>query len=371
MGFFTKKAQGVVLIDISSASVGGAFMYEKEGEVPALCYTTRQYVERRTGEEVEDATIRTLKSVCDALVSEGAACLYREVGNAHIGMVLASVSAPWQETAVRTVSINGDHSFVFTRALVQKALRATPPSLDRIVSDTSVISMTLNGYQIEQPWGRRADRADLTVLTSTLDRAIAKSIETTLRGAFHSHTIEITAFAPVAYAVVSNLYPHQEDFVLIDVAGSATNAIIVKQGVLAGVHSIEKGAHDLLASARDVDGIKVVKSVRHTIPEHTTAQAEEVWLTAMKGVLSDFASEHPLPRTVFLLADEFARDFLKRLIDSSSLRSLWLSDEPLSVIPLAPEHTANTMRSRGLAEGDIYLSMLALFYQERIKVSQK
>lgn len=371
MWFLDKKEQGIVLIDISSASVGGAFLYEKKGQVPALCYTTRHYVERRKGEAVEAATMRTLQSVCNALTAEGAACLYREIGSGHIAMVLASVSAPWQETAVRTISIKDDHSFVFTRALVQKALLATPPALDRIISDTSVISMTLNGYEVDQPWGRRADRADLTVLTSTLDRVVAKDIETVIRNTFHSHALEITAFAPVAYAVISNLYPHQEDFVLIDVAGSATNAIIVKQGVLAGVRSIEHGVQELLAIARDVDGIKLTKPGKHASPEHRAAEAEGVWLTAMKGLLADFASEHPLPRTVFLLADESARDYLKGLIDTSSLRTLWLSNDPLSVIPLAPEHTARNMRSRGQAEGDLYLSMLALFYQERIKVTKK
>mgnify|MGYP001575869824 FL=1 len=86
-------------------------------------------------------------------------------------------------------------------------------------------------------------------------------------------------------------------------------------------------------------------------------------------MLANFASEHPLPQTVFLLADEDARDFLKRLIDESTLRTLWLSEEPLSVIALTPEHTTSVVRARGMAEGDIFLSMLALFYQDRLSTS--
>lgn len=371
MGFFEKKAWGVVLIDISSASVGGAFMYEKAGQVPVLCYTARHYVNKREGEKIADATIRTLEGMCAALVSEGAACLYREAGTAHIDMVLASVSAPWQDTAVRTVSINGDHSFVFTRALMQKAVLETPATRDRVVSDTSIISTSLNGYEMDKPWGRRADRADVTVLTSTLDREIAKDITTTIRRAFHSHTVDITAFAPVAYAVIGNLYPHQEDFVLIDVADMATNAIIVKKGVLAGVRSIPRGVRDSSLARRATGSSEVMDLRGSADPSTKYAEAEALWLADMKQVLADFASEHPLPRSVFLLADEHDREALKRLIDSSTLRTLWLSDEPLSVIPLAPEHTANVVRARGLAEGDIYLSMLALFYRERIKNNEK
>ena len=375
MGLFNKKERGAVLIDIGSSSVGGAFLYEKQGEVPTLCYTTRQDVERRDDEEIGEATVRTLKSVCDSLVSEGAACLYRVAGNAHIDTVLASVSAPWQETVVSTVSINEGAPFVFTRALMQKAVSATPPSVDRVISDTSVIATSLNGYVTDQPWGKRAERADLTVLTSTLDKVVMRGINTALRKAFHAHTIEITAFAPVAYAVLSDLYPLQKEFVLIDVSGTATDAILVKKGVIAGVSSIPKGVHDLLAAARGAARTPgnsiVIDPARNASFGPKVAEAEAVWLSGMKKMLTEFASEHPLPRSVFLLADEGTRDFLKRLLDSSTLRTLWLSEEPLSVIPLAPEHTASVVRARGLAEGDIFLSMLALYYKERLAQPQK
>jgi predicted RNA methylase len=370
MGFFNKKERGAVLIDIGSSSVGGAFMYEKQGEPPVLCYTIRQDVERRDDEEIGEATTRTLSNVCDMLVSEGAACLYREAGNAHIDMVLASVSAPWQETKVSTVSIHEEVPFVFSRALMQKAVSATPPSVDRVVSDTSVIATALNGYITEQPWGKRAERADLTVLTSTLDKAIMRGITTTLRKAFHAHRIEITAFAPVAYAVLSNLYPLQKEFVLIDVSGTATDALLVKNGIIAGVHSIPSGVHDLLVAARgaakNTGNSIVIDPARNAGFGPKVAEAESVWLSGIKKMLTEFASEHPLPRSVFLLADEGTRDFLKRLLDTSTLRTLWLSDEPLSVIPLAPEHTASVVRARGLAEGDIFLSMLAIYYKERL-----
>lgn len=371
MGFFASKPRGVVLVDIGSATVGGSFMHLEKGKSPVLCYTTRADVIPREGEDTTTATLRTLEEVCDLLTREGAAALYREIGTATLDMVLASVSAPWQETTVKTVSLHEEHSFVFTRALMEKAVKAEPPAPTRIISDTSVIATALNGYDTDKPWGKRADRADITVLTSTLDKALAKGVQQLLRKAFHSHRIEITAFAPVSFAVISNLYPLQKDFVLIDVGGTATDAMIVKKGVIAGVRSLPCGVHDLLLAGRkasgEVRGTSVIDPARNASFGPRVAAAEAAWLSDMKAVLADFASEHPLPRSVFLLADEGARDFLKRLIDESALRTLWLSEEPLSVIPLAPEHTANFVRARGMADGDIFLSMLALFYADRLQ----
>lgn len=370
MGLFSKKSQSIVLIDAGSASVGGAYLRVVEGQKPLLCYTARVPVELRDEESVTEAMIRSLNELCALLIREGAAALHREAGNAHIDLILASVSAPWQDTTVRTVSLEEKHPFVFTRQLMQKAVRATEPTAGRMISDTSVISTTLNGYETEHPWGKRARRAELTVLTSTIDKFAAKEITKSIRKAFHSHHLELTAFAPVAYAVVSDMYPLQKDFVVLDVSGTATDAIIVKKGVIAGVRTLPQGVHDLLeagrGAARNMPGNGAIDSTRNAAFAPRVAEAETVWLAGLKKMLADFASEHPLPRAVFLLADEHARDFLKRLIDESTIRTLWLSEEPLSVIPLSPEHTASLVKARGMADGDVFLSMLALFYSERL-----
>ncbi|MBP7741593.1 MAG: hypothetical protein KA104_02810 [Candidatus Pacebacteria bacterium] len=370
MGLFSKKAESVVLFDIGSSSVGGAYLRIVEGQAPQLCYTARVPLELREGESVTETMIRGLHELCDLMIREGAAALHREAGHAHIDLVLASVSGPWQETEVRIVSLQEKRPFLFTRALMEKAVRAKEPSAGRMISDTSVISTTLNGYETEHPWGKRALRADLTVLTSTIDKFAAKEITKAIRKAFHSHKLELTAFAPVAYAVVSDMYPLQKDFVVLDVSGTATDAMLVKKGVIAGVRSLPQGIHDLLVAsrgaARTISGSGAIDSTRNATFASRVAEVEAVWLSGLKKMLADFAAEHPLPRAVFLLADENARDFLKRLIDESTLRTLWLSDEPLSIIPLSPEHTASLVKARGLADGDIFLSMLALFYHERL-----
>ncbi len=371
MGLFGTTSKGVILVDIGSASVAGAWMFQKKGDAPIICYSTRIDVESRDGETVEQGMLRTLEAVCIQLVREGAPAYSREAGDGRIDMVLVSVAAPWQETSIQTVTLAEEHSFVFTRALMQKAVTATSPSPDRIVSDTSVISTVLNGYETAEPWGKRAHKAELTVLTSTLEKSVAKTINTELRKAFHSHSIEMVAFAPVAYAVLSNLYPLQKEYILLDVSGSATGALIVKKGVLAGVTTLSQGVHDLLAAgrgaARGGAGLGAIDPNRNATFGPKVAAAEAAWLEGVKGMLATFAGEHPLPHTVFLLADEGVRPFLKRLIDESTLRTLWLSEEPLSVIALAPEHTTSVVRARGLAEGDIFLSILALFYQDRLR----
>lgn len=229
MGLFGSTTRAAVLLDIGSASVGGGLIYYKEGETPVMCFSTRSEVVVSGDISVTDAMLQCLEDVCALLVREGLPTLRRSCTNAHIDLVLASVAGPWQETHVRTVSIQDTHPFTFTRALMEKAVKEDAPKTGRIVTDTSVISTVLNGYHTDMPYGKHATHAELTVLTSTIDRFAAKEVTRIVRSAFHTHRFELTTFVPVSYAVISDLYPAQKDFMVLDVTGTTTDAMLVKQ----------------------------------------------------------------------------------------------------------------------------------------------
>lgn len=376
MGLFGKKTRSAALIDIGSASVGGALVYAREGEPLRMCYAIREDVRADAEETDTDAMLRTLAYVTERMHTEGLPQLGRLSGSRHLHHVVTSVAGPWQETTVREVVIQDPHGFTFTRAVMEHAVKQHTPLPGRIISDTSVIATVLNGYHTESPYGKHVTKAVLTVLTSTLDKLAARDITRTVKHAFPGHPVELTAFAPIAFAVISDLYPLQKDFVVIDVSGTATDAMIVKQGVIAGVRSIPTGVHHLMragrsAAPRDTAGTPMLDAARNHAFAPRVAEAEEQWLGALGTLLTTFAEEHPLPRAVFLLADTHARDFLKRLIDTSRLRTLWLSGDSLSVIALAPEHTARLVQARGLADSDVFLAMLGLFYRDRLSGLKK
>lgn len=369
MGFFSKKAHGVLLIDITTSSVGGAYMVHRKDQQPVLCYTVRLPLEPLDKEELVDTLVRTLETLAQTLITQGSPQLHKEAGTGHIEMIVVSVSAPWQETKVRMVSIVEEFSFAFTRSLMERAARSAKTPIGKTVSDTAVISTALNGYKMDRPWGKHAERADMTVLTSLIDTSVQTRIRTTLRAAFHSHPITFAAAAPVAYAVINSLYPLQHDFLVVNIDGNSSGATLVKDRVIAGVATIPLGTHDLLCAgqaAAKTSGDLLDSRQENEEFGKRVERAEQEWILELRGLLATLASEHPLPRAVFLLASADTRDYLKNLIDQSSLHTLWLSGEPLSVIALSPEHTATKIRTRGLAEADVPLALLALFFEETL-----
>lgn len=373
MGLFSKpKKRSIVLVDIGSASVGGAYAHFEPNMPPAIYYTARVPIEKRPEEPADDAMVRSLTVLADILIKHGAPTLREETGSAHIDGIVASIASPWQETTIRVESKQEEKPYLFTHDLLKEmAARNTKDHPERIETGESVIATILNGYDIQNPFGKRVKRADIVILSSTIDKQVAEKVEKALRRAYHAHEITMTAFAPLSYAVMRDLYPHEKDFLILDVAGESTELAFVKRGLLTDIASIAQGTNALIDAIAKVHtrlthNGKVIDTERNAQFADFVSETEKDWLCGLVEALKGFSSRHALPRTLFLLADANARGYLERLLDNPELHSIWLSDEPLSIISVSPKHMSQYLRTRGKAEGDMYLAMMALFYNKML-----
>ena len=321
--------------------------------------------------------LRTLTSVASKLVSSGGPVLHQETGSGHIDRILVSVGAPWQKTAIRIEAISETKPFVFTPALLSEITKKNNvPTEGYIKSGESVIATLLNGYETPKPFGKKVTRADMIILSSLLNEKVAKEIEKTLRKTYHTHALTLTAFASVTYAAFRDIYPHEKDFLVLEVSGEATDIAFVKRGLLVDVATIPHGVNDLMRGASK-NGTSISINQTGAVPPlidpsrnaRFTVQIEEtekIWLSNIEKVLQEASARHALPRTLFLLADTEAREYLRRLLDSPSMRSLWLTDDPLRVISVESSHFAQFIKTRGNAEGDVFLALLVLFSKKSL-----
>ncbi|MDB5265919.1 MAG: hypothetical protein JWM39_632 [Parcubacteria group bacterium] len=378
MGLFGKKNKAThILIDVGSASVGGAYVHFKSGQLPTIYYNARINLEQREGEELQTGMLRTLTELTDLLVKEGAPSVHRELGNAHADSIIVSIAAPWQDTRVRVETIQSVRPFTFTKKLLNDTVaKTTHVPEDRIDSGESVIATILNGYEIPNPFGKQVKRAELVILSSTLLKSITEAVEKTLRKAFHTHEISFTGFAPVSYRVFRDLYPHENDYLILDIRGERTDLAFIQTGLLRDVGSIPNGTRALLAIGRKASditepppvlpmgsglGASYLNPSRNERFSARVEAAEEGWINDLSGLLKDFSTRHALPRTLFLLADDDVRGFLVRTLDTPSLHTLWLSDEPLRIVPVSHAQFTPYVKTFGMATGDIFLDLLALY----------
>src|SRR3989344_2348690 len=343
MSFFSEifhptREESIVLMDISASSVAGAYAHYKDREIPSLLYTHRSPIEIRKGEAHEKAMLRALNVLGNALILEGARVLARSTGSGRADTILVSVDAPWQETKVRTEHFERKTPFTFTKRMVTTALEKTSQAVSgKTLADEGIIGTILNGYETYKPYGKKAHRASVLVLTSFIDKKVSESIETAIHGFFHTKDILSIAGSSLRYQATRTAFPHERDALILDALGPLISIVLVRKGLLAAV-----------VETSDAYGMN----------------AEE-WMKKVIVELTELAKENPLPRTIFLLAQEHDLSSLQQTLNSASLAGLWLSDNPPKVVPVRASHIFGFIRQITTASPDLPLLLMALYWRHR------
>lgn len=370
-----------VLISISTSCVSGAYVYYIKGSTPTVCFTTKADVVVREGEDINSAMLRALEAIGTDLIERGAPILRRETGSGKVDGVIVSVGGTWQETHVRTEVIQTGKPFVFSERLIRQASeKSAELPEERVSLGQSVIATILNGYDVPDGIGKKVNRAEIVILSSSLDEHITGELRARIKKLYHTHDISFVAFAPVAFTVLRDLYPHEKDFLVLSVAAEGTDMAFVKSGLLVDVGTFPHGINKLLDATRSAEQMTIEEESEFlsnpNSPEYVNQDrnaqfslraeaAKKEWLQGFADLIRIFAEKHPLPRSLFLISDPTTRDYLKRILDNEILHTLWLSDEPLFMISITPAHFSQYLRYRDIAETDVFLFILAL-YQKRM-----
>ncbi len=332
-----RAAESVVLIDIGASSVAGAYARYLEGGPTELLYSRRLPIEIRKDETHGRAMLRALDILGNDLVREGAPVLARVVGKGNVDVVLVSIDAPWQETKVHTERFEQKEPFVFTKSLITKRLEevnAAPP--DKTLVDESIIGTILNGYGTRSPYGKKAHRASVIVLTSLIERQIANSIISALESLYHTKRVIPIAGSSLRYQAIRDIFPHERDALILDATGrSLTSISLVRKGNF-------------------VDLIHV-----------STPSDDGAWVPTITSELADLAKRYPLPRTIFLLTRESETSALRQKLDAANFASLWLSANPPKIIPVSRNHVAGSIKQTAATPPDIVLLFMTLYYEYR------
>lgn len=332
-----KDTESVVLIDIGTNCVTGAYVQYMEGELPIFLYTQTQPIEAHDGEPEEVAMVRALKTLGETLIREGAPILTRTTGSGTAHKIIVSIDAPWQETTVHTEHFEEAEPFIFTESMVNTRLKETHKESEKnkMLVDESIIGTILNGYGTQEPYGKKASHASVIVLTSLIESSTATSIVSTLEHLYHGTSVMPIAGNSLRYQAMREVFPHERDALILD----ATNE------ELSSISLIRKGL--------------IVSLIQTKVRSDTDA-----WATTVTNELTELSNQFPLPRTIFLLARESSIDSLVQALDTVNFGALWLSDNPPKVVPVLKTHMNTSVRQATERPVDVVLLLMALFYQQ-------
>ena len=168
----------------------------------------------------------------------------------------------------------------------------------------------------------------------------------------------------------------------MDVTGEATDLVLVRQGILVDTVSMSYGLNFLRRAAIDAgintstaEPLRAVEEAVLIDVQHNklftiqTNKACEKWIKGLTSALQLITKHYALPNATFLLVDETAGGFIKRLLDETSFHLSDAIDESLSAVLVDPGKFANHVVHRDAARGDTFLSILALYVAREQPVS--
>lgn len=330
MGFLfksTKKENTALVFDIESGSVGGCISRIPGGDsgTPAVLRSFREEIFSRDELDYDlylEDMIKSLESVAKAL---------HDSKPGRVSEISCVLGSPWYLSETRIIKITKEHSFVFTKKIAHDLLEKEVSSLSSEykkrygeiktspeVIEHNVMGVSLNGYPIKDPIGKRSRSLEINMITSLSPQICLDKIRQTLLKFFPHTKISFSSFATASYFVARNRYLNLNSYLLINVGSEITDVGIVTQGILRASLSFPFGKKTFFKQmcnklniekreAKELFGLYykgTLDSARKDKLIPVLKSIEDLWGEAFRKCINTLPHTFTLPETIFLTIDE-------------------------------------------------------------------
>ena len=391
----TKSGQHFVIIfDIGSASIAGAFASIDSTRIPEIIFSIRRdipFQEKLDFQRFLDSMIKTLEEMFETMQKAG--------GGVHIEQAFCILASPWYASQTRLVHFNQPTPFLVTEKglskLIQKEIEIfrdskifakskTGESLPEIMESKN-IQMKLNGYEVTNPFGKHAIELEVALYISMIPANIFSSISQSIIKFWHVPDVHFSSFAFTAFDTIRDIFTEESSFLFMDISGEVTDISLAKDNVLlesisfpAGknmlIRALVKGMRSTPATATSELNLYLEGKSTHEhakqVEEILTAEAEK-WKIFFEDAISQFATEFPIPRTIFYTADDNAMKWFEDAIRSADHTKFSKEDEQFIVRSLGNSFLSKFIQVIEPDFQDPFLAIEAIFANKFTSLTKK
>lgn len=331
MRLFQRRPKGgqhfILVFDIGSASIGGAFVNIDKAKKPEIIFSVRRdipFQEKLDFQRFLTSMIKTLEEMFELMRKSG--------GGVKVDQAFCILASPWYASQTRLVHYNQPEAFTVTEKglhkLVQKEIdlfrnsklfaRGKEGDAPPEIMEAKSIQVKLNGYEVRDPFKKRTTKLEVALYISMIPANIYSSINDSIKKFWHVPDAHFSSFSFTAFDSIRDIFTEEGSFLFMDISGEVTDISLAKDNVLLESISFPAGKNILVRAL--VDGMKTAPAAAQTelrlylenksTREHRE-QVEKIlegaakeWLTFFEDALSQFSTEFPIPRTIFYTADD-------------------------------------------------------------------
>jgi hypothetical protein len=361
MGIFSnnKKENKLILVfNIRSSSVDGALFEVQSSGIPKIIFSVQEPIKMEKKVDIDNFLLLTMESL-KIVVSK----VYK-AGLGAPSRTFCVLSSPWYVFQTRIINFKKNTPFIFTSNLVDELVRKEIKLFEeehklkygdsdnkvRVIELKNIKTM-LNGYEISEPFNKKTKELEMHIFVSMGGEQVLKEIEDTIGQYFHFKKIEFSSFILSFFTVVRDMYPKQENFLLVDIGGEVTDISMVKKNTLRESMSFPLGrnflirgvASDLGCTLSEADSfISLFKDghAEESIAKKLILILNKLrieWLNKFQESLANLSKDISIPSTIYIAIDKDLVDFFSEIIKTEQFSQYTLTESKFEVIFLNSE----------------------------------
>lgn len=393
---FEKHENEIALVfSIGSRSVGGGIVRLTPNGKPKIFYTVRYpipFQKNLNPIRLRELMRETLSKVCIALQKEGLTHLtFTEFKRHKIKNVYLAFSSPWYISETKILRIQKPEPFFFDHTTVNEALGREEKDFEKselaaayraagnevIPLDQKVVQIRLNGYETSSPYGKKITEAEIALFVSLIEKSLLSDVEDVIQHTFHYHKALPYSFSLIAYSVMRDIFPNEEDFLSIHIHGEITEVSVVRKGILLESLSFPLGrnffvrkACRILGSSPEICISTLILHFQKKTAEsnakvkETIEEASAEWRSELAKAFEKLSTNMYLPGTAYLTAEKDFTDFFAHVIASNEFTSFTSKESPLAVRVLSEENLESSCDFSDKTVRDSFITMESIFFNK-------
>lgn len=354
-GTKNKKAEGAILIDIGSGSVGGAAVVFAQDNKPKIFFETSEpfpVQSKMNNRRLLPSMKTSLTKVIETASKQWVSKLTDEAGRkVPIKRIICTFSSPWHVSTTKTLHFKFEKSFVistsfindvvsyesnnFTSKIIKENLNQSINQEQKsVIAEQETLQTFVNGYPVSYPIDMKANEFEIALFMSAFPDQLVNSVENICGKYFPGIHPDLNSGTGVYFHVLKELFPNEASFIIVHISGETTDISVIKKEVITETVSFPLGRNfiirRLMHEAPGVtpgvaismikvnsEGISTTKLSEKL--NKIVSEAEEDWIELFSNSIHDFSKDFFLPTKVFILAGDSSAKTFSNLITNKKL----------------------------------------------------
>jgi Actin-like ATPase involved in cell division len=228
-----------------------------------------------------------------------------------------------------------------------------------------VVQITLNGYELADPYGKKAKSAQISIFMSLVPNMVLEKVRQITIAAFHPKGTNAHTLALASFSTIRDTFQTAPDFLYLDIGGELSDVAVTKDGLLLESASFPAGRNTIVSAAAKAfatspeQASSLIRLYEEGKLDDTTKEkvrpvldeAGENWMKSLSDALTRLSDHVSLPKESYAVIDGDLLPFFMRTLSAGSFSPTLVSADRLKDSVSFSEH----------AEKDAFIAIASAF----------